>query len=252
MADDNLNVTPIIQDKGLIGVANDICLLLSLAQSRCVYCPEYTIGRGSIQRVSYRKGKIFDRKVIKDSNLKNYLIDATKKLRSSQNWAKKTGFVPAAYFWAETLNHEPGDIGLLLTWIALEILANSYAKSAKLEPVWPKDEFREVKQTITQSLSQLGNVVTAQQKVHFEKKLPGLNRLPIRQKILEMDAAYSLRLLTEKLISDSKKARDKIMHEGNYGNINRSEMPRLFSELLKATQLALINLLCCDSYIDKE
>ena len=211
VADDNLNVTPIIQDEGLIGVVNDICLLLSLAQSRYVYCPEYTISRGSIQRVSYRKGKIFDPKTIEDSNLKDYLLSAANTLRQP-NWAKKTGFIPSAYFWAETLNHEPGDIGFLLTWIALEILANAHTL-----------------------------------KRYSKSKA---DKICIRQKISEMVEDYHWQFFREDLISKSKKIRDKIMHEGNYGNIDRNTMPTLFSELLKAVQLALINLLGCSSYIN--
>ena len=43
VADDNLDVKPIISKNGLIGIVNDICLLLSLALSSYVYCWFYTI-----------------------------------------------------------------------------------------------------------------------------------------------------------------------------------------------------------------
>jgi hypothetical protein len=211
VADDNLNVTPIIQDNGLIGVVDDLCLLLSLAQSRIIFCCLYEIGGNSRQRVSYKKGKIFDPKTIEDSNLKAYLLSAANTIRQP-NWAKKTGFIPSAYFWAETFNHEPGDIGFLLTWIALEILANAHTLR------------------------------------RYSKNKA--DKICIRQKISEMVEDYHWQFLREDLISKSKKIRDKIMHEGNYGNIDRNAMPTLFSKLLKAVQLALINLLGCSSYIN--
>jgi hypothetical protein len=213
VAGDRLIATPIIQDKGLIGVVDDLCLLLSLAQSRSIFCPVYEVGGNSVQKVSSKKGKIFDPKLIKDSNLVDYLTTATRTLRQP-NWAERTGFVPAAYFWAETLNHEPGDIGMLLAWIALEVLANAYTLQ------------------------------------HYSKSKA--RKISIRRKMAKMKNGYNWHFFKEDLISESRKVRDKIMHEGNYGSIDRGRMPEIFSKLLKTTQISLITLLGCESYINEE
>ncbi|MFC2004109.1 hypothetical protein ACFLUK_01010 [Chloroflexota bacterium] len=92
-ADDNLesNVEPIVQNNGLIGVVDDLCLLLSLAQSTIIYCREYSINEATRLRNLIPVYKKVGTKLVKDNKMESYLSTAAQTLRKPK-WAERSGF----------------------------------------------------------------------------------------------------------------------------------------------------------------
>ncbi len=251
IADDNLVVAPIIKNQGLLGVVDDICLLLSLAQSRCIYCPEHTINQITDATRLFRGSKKISDKIIEDNQLESYLSAAVRTLREPE-WKQKTGFIPSIYFLMGGNYPELGDVEFVLTWIALEILANAYSETHGISNILTTTDFKEFKKAISEILNRLekANNLSSEQKELIIQKIPELNRSSIRYKVSKLTNEYEWDFITDELLSDWKKLRDRIMHKGTYAGFERSKLIDLSTRLRDSMHLILIDLLGCTDYVD--
>lgn len=251
-ADDDLDVKPIIKERSLVQVVFDICLLLSLARSRSINCPYYNIGGRNgmdYQRFSPPRGELFDNKLVKDDKIESYLSTASETLRET-GFVNKTGFVPSAYYFVERYHHKSGEVGFMLTWIALEILANTYAEKHKISNIIFRNKFKVVKEAIAKTLKETESLeLSKEQRDFIMQKVSELNRLSIRSKISKLRDNYRWDFIPDNLLSDCIKVRNYMMHLGNYGNFNRTTMPKLYSKLVTSVNLMLIDLLKCSEYV---
>ncbi|MFC1969255.1 hypothetical protein ACFLVF_02040 [Chloroflexota bacterium] len=150
----------------------------------------------------------------------------------------------------ERYNHEPGGVGFLLAFIALEILANTYAERHRISKILPRNEFRAVGEVFVGTLSQIeGMELTTEQIKLIKQKVPELNRRSIRNKIKRLTDAYGWDFLINKLIDDCIKVRNYMMHLGSYGRFDRTMMPNLYHRIASSVQLALIDLLGCSDCV---
>ncbi len=251
IANDDLDVKPVIRDKGPLGLIEDICLLLSLVQSRFIYCPEYTKGEVTNVIPHYRIGKPTAYKVVDDNKIEAYLSTATKTLRKP-GWIEKTKFVPAAYYLLLGDSDEVSEVSFMLTWIALETLANAYAKEKGTSTILHSNTFKElVKPAIIEVINQLEKEkhLTNEQKELIIEKIVELNRPSTCYKICKLRDAYKWDFITDKLLRESNQIRNKIMHSGTLGAVQRNKVIDLCIKLHESMYLALLDLLKCSNYI---
>lgn len=256
VADDDLVVAPIINNQGLIGVVDDICLLLSLVQSKFIYCPEYIMGEIPTQTHYYRGhyyrvGKPTAGKWVNDNKIEPFLNSAVKTLRESE-FAERSGFIPAAYYLLVGDSDEIGEVSFILPWMALETLANAYAEKEGTSTILHSNNFKEiVKPTVIEVLNQLEKEerLTAGQKELIINKLPELNRPSIRYKICKLRDAYGWDFITNRLLGEYIKLRDNLMHLGTLGGVELARVKDLSVKLHQSLYLALIDLIGCSDYV---
>lgn len=251
VADDDLNIKPIIQDKGLIGVINDICLLLSLAQSRIIFCPEYFMGDTTTLTRHYRIGNPTAGKWVSDDKIEPFLNSAVLALREPL-FAHSSGFIPAAYYLLIGDSDEIGEVSFMFPWIALEILANAYAEKEGISSILQSNIFKNIAEPpIIEALNQLEKeeCLTPEQKELITNKLPELNRPSIRYKIRKLRNAHEWDFITDGLLGEYIKLRDGIMHLGTPRNIQFTRLQDLSRKLRMSIYLALIDLIGCSNYI---
>ena len=246
VADDNLDVKPIISNNGLIGVVDDICLLLSLALSSYVYCSLHTINEtcylGRVSHVSDVRG----RRMVGHGKIEPFLNTAASTLRKP-DWAEKTGFVPSTYFLRGANCSEFDDVAFMLSWIALEILANAHSNELGISYILPNTKFKKiVKPAINRALSEIDKEnLTEKQKELIKDKVSELNRPSIRNKVRKLKDAYGCDFTTDKLFDDCNRLRNDIMHLGTYAGFNQHTLTDLSTRFRDSIQLALIYLLGC-------
>jgi len=250
VADDNLDIKPIISNNGLIGVVNDICLLLSIALSSYVYCSLHTINKtpylGGILHVRDVRG----RQMVRHSKIESFLDTAARTLRKP-HWAEKTGFVPSVHFLRGANCSEFNDDAFILCWIALEVLANAHANELGISQILPKTEFNKiVKSAINRALDEIDKEnLPNKQKVLIKSKISELNRPSIRNKIYKLRNAYEWDFITDGLFKECNELRNHIMHLGNYSGFNEHTLTDLSTRFRDSIQLALIDLLGCSDYV---
>lgn len=249
VADDSLKVIPIITANGLVGFIHDICLLLSLAQSRVVYCREYDIGGMGRLRSALPAIQSTGDKLVQDVNIERYLNAAVQTLRRPE-YTKETGFTPAAYYRLAGINAEVVEVRFMLAWIAMETLANTYAELNRISSILPSKKFEVIKKSLVEALSQVeGAIVCGAQRDLIIQKVSGLNRPAIRYLIKSISDAYGWDFITDQLLGDYIKVRNAIMHSGAYGRVGRTRIADLTERLATSVQLALIDLLGCSKYV---
>ncbi|MFC1945939.1 hypothetical protein ACFLW1_01925 [Chloroflexota bacterium] len=256
VADDNLVVAPIIKNQGLLGVVDDICLLLSLVQSKFIYCPEYIMGEKPTQTHYdrghyYRVGKPTAGKWVNDDKIEPFLNSAVKILRESE-FGERSGFIAASYYLLVGDSDEIGEVSFILPWMALETLANAYAEKDGISTILHSNNFKEiVKPAVIEVLNQLEKEerLTAGQKELIISKLPELNRPSIRYKICKLRDAYGWDFITNRLLGDYIELRDNLMHLGTLGGVKLARVQDLSIKLHLSMYLALINLIGCSEYI---
>ena len=250
VADDNLDVKPIISNNGLVGVVDDICLLLSIALSSYVYCSldtnNETLYLGGILHIRDVRGRL----MVRHSKIESFLDTAARTLRKP-HWAEKTGFVPSVYFLRGANCSVFDDDAFMLCWIALEILANANANELGISQVLPKTEFnKSVKPAVLEALNGIDKgSLPAKQKTLIKDKIPELNRTSIRNKVYELRDTYKWDFITNKLFGECNKLRNYYMHLGSYAGFNEHKLNDLSSRFRDSIQLALIDLLGCSSYV---
>ncbi len=251
VANDNLVVAPIIKNQGLLGVVDDICLLLSLAQSRMIFCPEYIMGETTTLMRYYRIGKPTAGKLVNDDQIEPFLNSAVQILREPR-FAPRSGFIPAAYYLLIGDSDEIGEVSFMFPWIALEILANAHAEKEGISTILHSNIFKTIaKLPIIEALNQLEKEehLTPEQKELIINKLPELNRPSIRYKIRKLKNAHEWDFITDGLLGEYIKLRDGIMHLGAHGNIQFTRMQDLSIKLRMSIYLALIDLIGGSNYI---
>jgi len=247
LADDDLHVKPIISNNGLIGVVNDICLLLSLPLSSYVYCYRHVIdgttNPGQVLHVSDAVGAL----MVGHGKIEPFLNTAAKSLREP-DWAAKTGIVDSISFLRGASCSEFDDVAFMLSWIALEILANAYASDQGFKTILPPNTFNKiVKSPINRALSKAN--LPKEQKDLIIKKLPELNRPSIRNKVRKLRDEYKWDFITNQLIKDCYKFRNYFMHDGTYAGFGQRTLIDLSIRFKDSIQLALIDLLGCSDYV---
>lgn len=250
IADENLHVKPIISNNRLIGVVDDICLLLSLPLSSYVYWYECTIDgtlniRG-ILPVANAVGAL----MVRYEEIEHFLNTAAKSLRRP-DWAAKTRIANSISFLRAACCSEFGDVAFMLSWIALEILANAYASEQGFKTILPKNTFnRIVKPPINRALSEIDAAnLTQEQKKLIKDKLPELNRPSIINKVCKLRDAYKWDFMTDQLINDCYKFRNSFMHDGTHAGFDQRTLITLPTRFMKSIQLALMYLLDCSDYV---
>lgn len=250
VADDNLHVKPIISNNGLIGVVNDICLLLSLPLSSYVYCYKHTINEttslGRILHVADAIGSL----MVKQGKIEPFLNTAAKSIRQP-DWAAKTRILHSISFLRAAFCSEFEDVAFMLSWIALEILANAYASEQGLKNILPPNTFNKmVKPPINQALSEIDKAnFPEEQRELIISKLPELNRPSIRYKIYKLRDAYEWDFMAYGLIDNCYKFRNSFMHDGTHAGFDQRTLINLSIRFKDSIQLALIDLLGCSSYV---
>ncbi len=250
VADDDLHVEPIISNNGLIGVVDDICLLLSLPLSSYVYCYKHTINGitslGRILHVSNAVGSL----MVGYGKIEPFLNTAAKSLRQP-DWAAKTRILHSTRFLRAAFCSEFDDVAFMLSWIALEILANAYASEQGLKNILPQNTFNKiVKSPINRALSEIDKAnLPEEQKELIINKLPELNRTSIRYKIYKLRDAYEWDFMTDQLIDDCYKLRNSFIHDGTHAGFDQRTLIKLPTRFRNSIQLALMYLLGCSDYV---
>jgi len=251
LADDDLDVRPIIYNHyGLIGAVEDVCLLLSLALSSHVYCSKYTInGIYHPRRVLHVSAR--GQKMVRDDKIQSFLYTAAESLRKLQELVETTGFVPSIYYLLAGDFSELDDVAFILTWIALEILANAYASEQGISPILPEDRFDKiVKPAISRALSEIDKKdLPEKQKALIKGKVSELNRPSIRNEVHKLRDEYGWDFITDELFDNCNRLRNHIMHLGTYAGFDQITLSNLLVRLRDAVQLALIDLLGCSDYV---
>jgi len=249
VADDDLYIKPIISNNGLIGIIDDICLLLSLPLSSYVYWHKCTIN-GTIERrgllhVSEAVGSL----MVKYNKIEPFLNTAAKLLRKP-DWAAKTRIAHSISFLRAACCSEFSDVAFMLSWIALEILANAYASDQGFKTILSKNTFNKiVKPPINRALSEIDKAnFTEEQKKLIKDKLPELNRPSIISKVRKLRDAYEWDFMTNQLINDCYKFRNSFMHDGTHAGFDQRTLIILPTRFKNSIQLALIYLLGCSDY----
>jgi len=139
---------------------------------------------------------------------------------------------------------ELGEVEFMLTWIALEVLANAHAETRKISDILPPDKFKVVKKEVKKVLSHLegGELII--------QKIPELNRPSIREKVDKLKSEYKWDFITDKLFSEWNKLRNHIMHTGTYAGFSQNKLIDLSVQLRDSMQLMLIDLLSCSDYVN--
>jgi len=249
-ADDDLHVRPIISNNGLIGVVDDICLLLSLPLSSYVYLYKYAINGittpGRILHVSNAVGSL----MVKFNKIEPFLNTAAKSLRQP-DWAAKTRILHSIRFLRAAFCSEFDDVSFMLSWIALEILANAYASDQGFKTILNPNTFnRIVKPAISRALNDIHNVnLPEEQKKQITDKLPELNRPSIISKVRKLRDVYRWDFMTNQLIKDCYKFRNSFIHDGTDAGFDRRTFIKLSTRFKDSIQLALIDLLGCSEYV---
>jgi hypothetical protein len=250
VVDDTLDIKPIISNNGLIGVVDDICLLLSLPLSSYVYFYKYTINGtttiGRVLHVSDAVGSL----MVKFNKIEPFLDTAAESLRKP-DWAAKTRIHDSINFLRSAFCSEFVDVAFMLSWIALEILANAYASEQGISTILPKTEFnKSVKSVFLEALNEIDKANLCEyQKELIINKLPELNNSSIRYKIYKLRDACEWDFMTNQLIDDCYKFRNSFTHDGTHAGFDQRKLYNLLSRLKDAIQLALIDLLGCSSYV---
>lgn len=242
VADDDLHVKPIISKNGLIGVVNDICLLLSLPLASYVYC--YNIE--GVLHVSNAEGAL----MVKSNKIEPFLNTAAKSLRKP-DWAAKNRIAHSIRFLRAAFCSEFVDVAFMLSWIALEILANAYASEQGLKNILPTNTFNKlVNPAIKGALNGIDKeYLTEEQKELIEDKLSELNRPSIRKKVRKLRDKYKWNFMTNELFKDCNELRDDIIHSGTYAGFDDPTLRNLSSRFKDSIQLALMYLLDCSDYV---
>jgi hypothetical protein len=254
VADDDSKVQPIVRPDGLLGVINEICLLLSLAQSRLIYCPFYEIKGVSTRRSVSGRGKSTGDKLVRENELQPFLATAVQILRKP-GWAEESGFLPSVIFLLEAKSVRLVDVAFMLDWIALEILTNARAKKKHISmQILPPEQFEEVTKLIHGFLDDAMKQGTLQeeQKEAIKKKLSDLNRYPIRQAVkrLRLCDAPLWDFMKDTLIDDCNSLRNGILHSGTYRGLDKRKVVDLHLKLSRSLQLMLIHLLGCSQFVE--
>lgn len=250
VVDDNLHVKPIISNNGLVGVINDICLILSLPFSSYVYCYKYTVNEttslGRILHLADAIGSL----MVTHGKTELFLNTAANSLRRP-NWAAKTRILHSINFLRTAFCSEFEDVGFMLSCISLEILANAYANEQGHKNIVPPNTFNKVvKPPINQALSEIDEAnLPKEQKELIINKLPELNRPSIRSKISNLRDAYKWDFMTDQLIDNCYKVRNSFVHDGTYAGFDQRTLINLSIRFKDSIQLALIDLLGCSSYV---
>ncbi len=250
VADDDLHVKPIISNNGLIGVVDDICLLLSLPLSSYVYFCKHTINGtlsiGELLHVSNAVGSL----MVGYDKIEPFLNTAAKSLRES-DWAAKARILHSIRFLRAAFCSEFVDVAFMLSWIALEILANAYASEQGLKNILPPNTFNKmVKPHINRALSEIDKAnLPEEQKKLIKDKLSELNRPSIIRKVRKLRDAYKWDFMTDRLIDDCSKFRNSFMHDGTHAGFDQRTLNILSTRLRDAVQLALIYMLGCSYYV---
>jgi hypothetical protein len=113
VADDDLHVEPIISNNGLVGLVDDICLLLSLPLASYVYFFKHTINEtlfiGRVLHVSNAVGSL----MVKHNKIEPFLNTAAKSLRQP-DWAAKTRILDSIRFLRAAFCSEFVDVAFML------------------------------------------------------------------------------------------------------------------------------------------
>jgi hypothetical protein len=246
LADNDLMVKPLIHPGGILAVIDDVCLLLSLAQSRHVYCPHYEIGGQRTYRSVFIKGKPEGSKIILESKLESYLSTAAKTIRRA-GWMESTGFIPALYFVIDRNYPEVVEFEFISAWIALEILARAYCKERGISTILKNKTFSKmIRPAVRQAISQIEETgLLEKQKNLLSQNISMLNNVAIRNLITELRAEYKMDFISDKLVDEYIKVRNSLMHSGIYGQVQRERVGELSIRLEASARLALISLLGC-------
>ncbi len=250
IADDDLAIKPIVQSNGLLGVINDICMLLSLAQSKRIYCSLYEIEGTSTSRhvtpgMSFGWSPI---PVIPENNIEVYLSTAATNLRK-QGWAKKVGFIPSVYFLLESMNAQVLDFNFISAWIALEILANCHVAKSK---ILASSKFKTVRRLVHDALDDEAKkgILSDKQKDLILQKVPELNRFSTRDSVMSLSEARGWDSVTDEWVGNLINIRNGILHSGTYKGFERQHVGQLYSQLAGTVQLMLIDLLGCSQFAE--
>ena len=250
VADEALDVKPIIRENGLIGVVDDICLLLSLPLSSYVYCYELTINGALEKRGVLRVADGVGALMVDQRKIEPFLNTAAKSLRKP-DWAAKTRIVDSISFLRGASCSGFVDVAFMLSWIALEILANAYASDRRFKTILSKNTFnKKVKPPINRALDEIDKAnLPEEQKKLIKDKLSELNHPSIIRKVRKLRDAYEWDFMTDQLIDDCYKCRNSFMHEGTYAVFNQRTLIDLRTRFKESIQLALLYLLGCSDYV---
>ncbi len=258
LADDNLSVRPmmIVRADGeddMFQFMNDICVLLSLAQSRRIFWPKYE--RGGVLSESYVFPfyfRSYGDVRIGEGHTEPYLDAAVRTIRQT-DWTDKTGFVPSIELLLDSFALGARDASFLLAWIALEVLANANARlnksAAAIIPV--KKNMKMVRRALLDALGSVNeDIITPSQSEKLVQKLQSsdLNRAVVRDKITCLCDRYQWDFITDNLIGKWKELRDGVMHKGSHGGVDGGKVGDLCQRLQLAVQLALLDLLGCSQF----
>ena len=134
--DDNSLQPSMLYGGGKTTSVNDMMILLSIAQSRNIYFPKAeNISDIETEMWGMAFGgnrKAWGTQVIMEPEIEPFLNNALARIREPE-WLDKTGFNPAVFWWLESVYEgRPLETKFISAFIALEVLANSYAHSNNL------------------------------------------------------------------------------------------------------------------------
>ena len=179
---------------------NDIMILLSLAQSRNIFYPSAVNERSretwGMPLGGERQSTGF--KLIMEHEIENFLESSLQQIRKA-NWLDKTGFVPAVFWWLESIYiNRPLETKFVSAFVSLEVLANAcYGKSSFLS----RPVFKLLRESIVKSIDELKEVNDTA--VEFVKaRIPDLNHASIREKMVNLKEVYNWNFISDLMVRD--------------------------------------------------
>lgn len=239
---------------------NDMMILLSLAQSRNIFFSKAEDTERDIEWAMPLSGNRLApgfAPIINKHEIEDFLETSLRQLRKPR-WIRDTGFSPAVFWWLESVYaNRPLETKYVSSYIALEVLANSYCARRNISRVLPQKAFGLIRDKIIGSIDEIeASILSSDMKEFIAKRVQEeLNRLVIREKIIYLRDAYNWHFMTDERVRDWVEIRNKYMHEGSTAKITkltRSQIATRWFQLVLAVQIALIDLLGFPSYFLKK
>lgn len=229
---------------------NDMMILLSLAQSRNIF---YAKAKDTKTRNEWGmplggKRQPSGHIVIMEDEIENYLNTALNQIREPY-WIEDTGLDKAIFWWLEAVYaNRPLETKFISTFVALEILANSYCSQNDKSNALAPDKFKLLKSNLLRTLQRMDDdtILPIEKELISNKISSELNRLSIKEKIRALRDAYYWDFIDDELIKDWVNIRNKYMHEGSIMALNKFKKKETLAErylqLVYSVQIALLEL----------
>ena len=137
---------------------------------------------------------------------------------SSENFTERTNFILSLHLYldANPSHRQLTELSILKTWLALEILVNTYCKTNDSEFTLSSRQFNGLRRRLARFITE-DSLVENDSKQYLINNLSCVRRFSARKRIHEFLSSYDIKY-DEEEIGRAKKVRDSIVHGGRLPN----------------------------------